>query len=357
MAKESGKREAQQHADRIAAFRQELDQLARDQVLVLAPEQRTRVDAHLDSVLADLAGRFDIDISSSQRQLSWGMRIVSTLGGLALCAAVFLFFYRIWGLISTPSQVVILIAAPLLALAVTEFVSRRERTPYFTALLALVALASFVLNLYVMGQIFNIASSPKAFLPWGAFAILLAYRHGLRLLLAAGLLALTVYISGIALTASGLWWEAFYSRPELWLLSGLIIAVAPAPLDRFTPQDRRNHDFAPVYRLVGLLLVFVSLLWLWNSGEDSYLPFDHKPIEVFYQILAFMAAALTIWIGIRRTWTGTVNLGAAAFTIFLFVKLEQWWWEWMPKYLFFLLIGLIAIGLLLIFRKLREELL
>ena len=60
--------------------------------------------------------------------------------------------------------------------------------------------------------------------------------------------------------------------------------------------------------------------------------------------------------GVRLSRKGLVNLGVAAFIVFLFVRLYAWWWQWMPKYLFFLLIGLIAIGLLLVFRRIRARL-
>jgi len=66
--------------------------------------------------------------------------------------------------------------------------------------------------------------------------------------------------------------------------------------------------------------------------------------------------AAVIWAGIRRQWKETVNLAATFFVIFLFVRLVDWWWDWMPKYLFFFLAGLIAIGLLLAFRGLRGKL-
>ena len=51
-----------------------------------------------------------------------------------------------------------------------------------------------------------------------------------------------------------------------------------------------------------------------------------------------------------------MNLGAVAFVVFLYVRLHSWWWHWMPEYLFFFLIGLTAIGLVLIFRRLRRRL-
>jgi hypothetical protein len=50
-----------------------------------------------------------------------------------------------------------------------------------------------------------------------------------------------------------------------------------------------------------------------------------------------------------------VNLAAAFFVILLYLRVYHWWWDWMPGYVFFLLIGLISIGLLALFRKLRTR--
>ena len=114
------------------------------------------------------------------------MRIVSTLGGLAICAAVALFFTRFWGYLGTPAQVAVVMFAPLAALAGTEYAARRERTLYFAGLMGLVTLACFILNLAVLGRVFNITSTENALAAWGAFAMLLAYRYGLRPLLVVG---------------------------------------------------------------------------------------------------------------------------------------------------------------------------
>src|SRR5580700_2245669 len=130
MAGARERRKAQERADRLRIFRQELEELERQQILTLTEEQRTRVEPFLDRTLLDLARQYDIDVSESQKRLSLGMRIVSALGGLALCAAVFLFFYRYWGSIPTPVQVFILVALPLLGLVAMHFTSRRERTLY-----------------------------------------------------------------------------------------------------------------------------------------------------------------------------------------------------------------------------------
>jgi len=77
---------------------------------------------------------------------------------------------------------------------------------YFTKLAALVAFACFVLNIQMMGEIFNMTPSDEALLPWAAYAFLLAYLCDRRLLLAAGLLCITAFIAARAGEIQGLYW-------------------------------------------------------------------------------------------------------------------------------------------------------
>jgi uncharacterized membrane protein len=76
-------------------------------------------------------------------------------------------------------------------------------------------------------------------------------------------------------------------------------------------------------------------------------------IEHAYQSLGFMLSALAIGLGVRRQWRDTSNAGVAFFVIFLFTKFYDWWWEVMPKYLFFLILGLTALLALVVMRRLR----
>jgi hypothetical protein len=39
--------------------------------------------------------------------------------------------------------------------------------------------------------------------------------------------------------------------------------------------------------------------------------------------------------------------------IFPYTKFFDWWWAWMPKYIFFLALGLAAVLLLIVFKCLR----
>jgi uncharacterized membrane protein len=320
-------------------------------VLSLPEEARKRLSEHHSGVLARLQEQFDIDTTDSERQMSWGMRIASTLGALALAVAAYFFFYRFWGVISTPIQVLILVAAPCLAVAGMERVSRRERTLYLTGLIGVVAFSCFVLNISVLGTIFNITPSQKAFIPWGAFALILAYSYRLRMMLAAGLLSLMAYLTATVGTWSGAYWIYIGQRPENYILAGVAAFVVPFVI----PHPQRD-TFPAVYRLLGMLATFIAILVLANWGEISYLKLDRDAVEILYQMVGFLLAGLSIWFGIRRGMKEVVNTGATFFVILLYTKFFDWWWDWMPKYLFFLVLGLIAVGLLFILSRARRML-
>ena len=341
------KEAAQARADRIHAFQQELEALKSEGVLSLPEEAASRVREHQAALLRQFSAEFDIDTTRDQKQLSLGMRLASLFGALALSAAVFFFFYRFWGGFSTALQVGLLVTAPLLATIGVEFTARRERSLYFASLVALVAVACFVLNLSVLGQIFNITPSPNAFLAWAGYALLLAYVYGLRLILVAGLASLMGWLSASVGTWSGLYWLSFGERPENFIFAGLAVFA----LGLFRQQAWPG--FAGIYRVFGLLVVFTAVLVLANWGQGSYLPFTVTVIENSYQALGFVATGLAVWLGIRRHWPGVVNLGSTFFVLYLYTKLFDWWWDWMPKYLFFLLLGLVAVLLLLVLRRLR----
>jgi uncharacterized membrane protein len=341
---------AQRAADRIRALR---DTLASDDiraVIALSPEQQARFEEWSRAKLAALAQQFNIDTNASQKRVSWAMRIASTLGALALCAAVILLFTRYWGYFDTAIQVGILILMPLVFLACTECVAQRDRTPYFTGLLALVALASFILNLVAVGSVFNITTSERALLPWGVFAILLAYRYGLRLLLVPGLTFLMGYVAALYTARMGYRWLDFYERPDHFLWLGLFVFGLS-----LCWRHSRNVHFPAVYRLVGALTFFTAILSLAEWRATSYLPWKAINVERFYEIAGLMTSTAAIWYGILRNWNGLVNTGAAFFIIFLFTRLYHWWWDWMPRYLFFAAIGGLAIALVLVFRRVRNR--
>jgi uncharacterized membrane protein len=340
--------EAQTRADEIRVFRRELERLEHAGLLTLSDSQRQAVAAYHDELLTGYVKAFDIDCDVKGKQLSLGMRTASFLGALALAASVFFLFYQFWGWFSTTQQVATLLFAPLCALAITAFIQGRDASGYFTKLAAMVTFACFVLNIAMLGQIFNITPSDKALLPWGAFALLLAYCCELRLLLVAAILCAVAFIAARVGTWSGIYWLSVGERPENFFPAALALFLVPQFI-----RHERFSGFAETYRISALLTLLLPTLVLAHWGAGSYLDIDRKVLEGFYQLFGFAASAGAIWLGTRRNWGEVFNTGVVFFVIFLYTKFYDWWWEIMPKYLFFMIVGLSAVLLLLILKRLR----
>ena len=251
------RQDAQRRVDQVSAFTRELAELERAGVLALPPGQREQIERYHGDVLATLARRFDVDQTDEQRQMALGMRVASLLGAVTLSAAVVLFFYRVWGLLTTPAQVISLIAVPLLMLLAVEVAARREPTRYIASVLSLIAAASFALNLSVVGAIFNMTPTPLVLAAWAAFALAVAYTYGLRLLLAGGVIAAMGYGVAAVASATGLDWSVSLVRPEPLLLLGPLAIAAS-----FWPSGVRPEGFARTWRLVGVGALLLPLLFL-----------------------------------------------------------------------------------------------
>lgn len=342
--------EAQQRTDDIRAFQRELEDLQRRGILRLNEEQRHGLERHHQALLAEYASAFDVDRDSKAKQLSLGMRIASLIGALALAASVFFLFYQFWGRLSTPAQVTVLVGAALATFLGTLYLLRIDPSGYFAKLAAMVAFACFVLDIFMLGQIFNITPSDNALLAWAALGLVLAYGADLRLLLVAALLCIVAFIGSRTGTVAGLYWLYFGERPENFFPAAVLLFLVPAWL----PQ-RRFAGFAATYRIVALLCLFLPILVLANWGRLSYLRLDADLVEGGYQLAGFVLSGAVTWLGVRRRWAHVVNTGVVFFLVFLYTKFFDWWWESMPKYLFFLVVGLTAILFLFVFRRLRHE--
>jgi uncharacterized membrane protein len=342
--------EAQQRVDDIRVFAQELERLERAGVVALTDAQRRAIGDYHQGLLAQYAQEHDVDHDTRSKQLSLGMRVVSFLGALALAASVFFLFRQFWDRFSTIVQVIVLIAASLGTFLFTVWMQRRESTGYFTKLAAMVAFACFAINIAMLGQIFNITPSDKALVPWAALALLLAYTCDLRLLLAAGILCIIAFIAARTGTWSGMYWLDFGERPENFFPAAVILFMVP----QLVPHGRYG-GFGPVYRVFAQLTLYLPMLVLGNWGRLSYFDLEPAVIEGAYQVLGFVLSAGAIWLGARRQWGEVVNTGSVFFVIFLYTKFYDWWWVIMPKYLFFLVLGLTAVLLIFVMRRLRAR--
>jgi len=345
------RKKAQQRVDRIALFRSELAELEREGALNLFPEQRSRLDAHYGELLSGFKRQFGVDVTDSSKRVSWGMRIASLLGGAALIAALVLFLHRIWGNLPGALQVAILTAAPLALLAGAEAAFARQADRYYVGLLTLASGIAFVMELSALGSVLNLTDSPHILLGWGLFALLVAYAYGLRLVLGAGLVLLCAYTAALVLSLQGYYWGEFMRQTQLLLPGALLIYCTP-----WFATGQASDDFAFVYHACGAGIGLGALLLLSTAGDLCCGGLRPGTVEAAYQVVGLFLSAGVVVHGVRLSRKGLVNLGVVAFIVFLFVRLHAWWWYWMPKYLFFLLIGIIAIGLLLIFRRIRSRL-
>ncbi|MGI4849889.1 MAG: DUF2157 domain-containing protein, partial [Janthinobacterium lividum] len=264
------RQDAQQRADAIRIFRQELQRLQQENVLAgelaLSAAQQQAITQHQQQLLDRLAQQFDIDRNEHSSQLSLPMRAISFLGALALAASVFYLFLQFWGLLETPVQVLVLMGASLCSFSLTIWLGSRAGMAYFTKLAALVAFACFALNLTMLGTIFNLGASPHVLLPLAAMAFFLAYDNKLKLLLAAGILSSAAYIGACTGSWGGMVWLSFGEYPENFLLPGLLAFFLPQRL-----SQQRYAGFASVYRVFGLLMVLLPIMVLSHHGSASYL--------------------------------------------------------------------------------------
>lgn len=346
--KQLSQADAQQRVDQIHAFQQEVVVLERDGIFAVSAEQTEQIRDYHSQLLNKLAAAYDVDTSIQSKQLTIGMKIASLLGALAMATSIFFLFYQFWGYLGTSIQVGILIIAPIALLLLVLHLAKKEHSAYFSKIAALVSLSCFVLNLSMLGQIFNITPSPNAFAVWAAFSFLLAYACNARLLLFFGIVSISSFIAMKLGSWSGVYWISFGERPEHFFIPSLIIFMLP----QLTTHNRYT-GFEAIYRVTAMIMLFLPILILSNWGRISYLNWSPELIEGFYQIIGFALSAFAIWLGVKRHWSEVTNTANIFFILFLYTKFFDWWWEWMPKYVFFFILGLSALLALMVFKRLR----
>jgi len=340
---------AQERADQILAFRAESDELKRAGLLPLSEAQDAEINSYHQKLLQQLRDRENVDLSAQAKHLSLGVAIVSFLGAAALAASLFFLFYQYWGYFTTSQQLIVLVSAPLLMLGVALAVRLRDAIGHYGRLLATLSFASFVLQVVMLGGIFNMQPSPNALALYAGYGFLLAYLFRGKLLLALAIGSSLAFVGAKIGTWMGGYWIYFGQRPEHFLLPAMAFFVLPLILHR-----HQFREFRLLYQTLAAISIFVALLILSNWGEASYLPWDNELIEGLYQLLGFVSAGLLVDYGLRTQQSRLMLTGSVFFALFLFTKFFDWWWDWLPKYLFFFLIALTAILVMMIFNRLRH---
>ncbi len=123
-----------------------------------------------------------------------------------------------------------------------------------------------------------------------------------------------------------------------------------------TARQNRS-DFDAVYRLCGAGAGLLALMIVSQSPDLACSTLSAGTLATSYQIAGVLLAAAIVFHGLRLGQSALVNLGAVGFVVFLYVRLHAWFWDWLPKYLFCLLVALTALALVLVFRRLRVRML
>jgi hypothetical protein len=341
--------EAQKRVEQIHAFTRELAQLKQQDIVSLTPQQSAKIATHHLQLTSDLSNIFDIDTNVQSQQLSLGMKIASLAGALAMASSLFFLFYQFWGHLTTITQASVLVISPLLLFILTLTLADKEKHAYFSKMSALVCFASFVLNISMLGQIFNITPSPNAFVTFSAFAFLLAYTCNTRLMLIFAVGCACSFIAMRLGTWSGIYWLNFGERPENFFIPGILLFIIG-----YFGKHKQFNDFSSTYRITALMIIFLPILVLANWAQISYLTFPNEIIEGSYQTLGFTLSAALIWLGIKQQKSDVTNTANVFLLLFIYTKFFDWWWDLMPKYVFFFLVGLSALLALLVFKRIRN---
>jgi hypothetical protein len=221
---------------------------------------------------------------------------------------------------------------------------------YVASLSAVVAYGTFWLAVGVLSWRLNIPVTPPFIWAGVVFGFGLAIPYGFRLVLAAALATLAVALSGSMFSAAGVEWPELVSRPDLLMLSAFSLLLLMPPLMQL------DRGFGAVTRLVAFGIGLLALLVLSVSGSSSAVPIDATVIAGIYQGVMLVTCVGTLVVAIRRRWHETVALVTAMFALFLVTRYVDWFWDLLPRYVFFLALAALAFGSLLALGRMRRRL-
>jgi hypothetical protein len=341
---------AQRRADRIRAFRDELDALTSAGVSPLTSDQRSALDAYHDELLRELSDTYDVDRSEAAGQLSRGLQLATLFAAVTLIATVWSIVARFWAQMDLPLQATLLCAFPLASLVAVELAARREKTLYVASLFAVVACGTLGVAAYVLSDTMSIPIGAPVLWAGVLFALALALAYGFRFVLGLALLASTLAAPASVLQAAGIPWSDAIRRPELPMVAGIGVALLGSRL------SRPHAGFDAVARFVGIAVVLLALLILAEVEVASLLPLSTGAAARFYQATMIVVCLVLLTLGVRRGWRESVALVAVAFTLFLVLRFTHWLWDSVPRYVFFLALTILAFIWIAALRVVRARL-
>jgi hypothetical protein len=337
-----------ERARRILAFREELDEVVREGGVAADDPTLAAIASHHDRVLADLAAREDVDLTRDEARLSAGMRLATLLGAAALSTAWGLLVSSVWDDLGTASRLAV-VWLPALAMAgMVPWAARREQSGYVANIVATVAAIGLVVAGFATLDTLDRPEARWPLLLAGGYAMFAAYHHRLVLPLLLGIVGVGAWLWSLdALVFGDPVTRAFRHAEPVVLLGAVAVAIGRSPLAD-PPGFRR------AWTILGMTALAMSLLYLGLNADGSWFG-SGRAVEGMYQVIGAATFVGLAWFGLARDDLTLARGAAAALVVFLFFRLMDWFWDAIPNWLFFLMVGALALGALLVLSRVRSR--
>ncbi len=332
---------------RVMAWREEQELLEREGAVAAGDATLAAIREHHDTLLAGFASTGDVDLTREEERLSAGMRLATLLGAAALSIAWGMLVSSLWDDLGTTARLALVWLPPLVLLPVTALAALRETSGYVANIIGTVSTIAVAVAGFATVALQDHHSPRIPLVLFGAWGVCLAYRYRL-------VLPLLVGVVGVAGWAWSL--EALLLRNPVNEIYEHLEPLALVGLGMYLVGAWRRTDppaFSLVWRLGGVVAMVCTLLWLGVSPDGSWFGRSNLT-EGLYQLVGLAAFVAMVWIGLRRDDPVLARGGATALVLFLFLRMIDWFWEAIPDWLFFLLLGGLAFAVLLVLRAVRE---
>lgn len=336
----------QERVRRIHAFRAEIAALEAAQVIPHDDPTLDRIRRHHDTLLDALRLDERLDLTREEARLSAGMRIATLFGATALSIAWAMFVASVWDALGRTAQLALVWLPPLALVPAVAVAARRDRSGYVANIVAVVACIALAVAGPATLQLYEQPNARWPFLMVGVFALVLAMRWQLILPLLIAIAGLGAWFWSLEGLLTGQPVGQSFDHGEPVLLAGAI-AIAVSHLAAAGPPA-----FRMAWRLAGTIAVIWTLLVLGVAHQASGLGLG-RASEGLYQVLGFIVLVAITWWGIRRDDPVFARLGAVGLILFLVFRMIDWFWQVIPDWMVFLLMGMLAFAVLLVLRRLR----
>ncbi len=336
----------QERVRRILGFREELARLEADGTVAADDPTIARIRARLDAVLQALRTDETLDFSREDARFSIGMRAATLFGAAALSIGWGMFVDGNWNDFSQAARLLVIwLPVPILS-ALMILARRREPSGYVATIVAIVGCIAMAVAAIGTYRVYGWPDDRWPLLLVGGYALAVAYGLRLAMPLAIAIGGLGGFLWSLDGLARGVPFSQALAKGEPLILLGVLAMLVPS-WRRADPAG-----FRLVWRLSGALAVVIPLLILGINGAFSW--FDHgRAVERAYQLVGAITFVAMLAQGIRRDDTILTRVGTGALLVFLFFRMMDWLWVAIPNWLFFLIVGALAMAALLLMRQLR----